>query len=97
MKVQICETVSVDVETTIDVNVNDVLMEFSRRIESAEMTCELPLRNTFLPLVDFATNLMAKIPERGIATCKDSQREEVIRRLQTELDRWNAVMVDAEL
>lgn len=96
MKVQMCETVSVDVETTVDVDVNDVLMEFSRRMESAEMNGDLPLRSVFLPLVDFATNLMGKIPERGIATCKDSQREEVIRRLQTELDRWNAVMIDAE-
>jgi hypothetical protein len=96
MRVQICETVSVDVETMVDISIDDVLNEFSRRIESAEMNKDLPVRSAFLPLVDFATNMMAKIPDRGIAKCKDSQRMEVVRRLQMELDRWNAITVDAE-
>lgn len=96
MKVQVYETVSVDIETSVNVDVNDVLMEFSRRLESAEMNGDLPLRTVFLPLVDFATKLMSRIPERGIATCKDSQRMEVINRLSAELDRWNVIMLDAE-
>ena len=96
MKVQICETVSVDVETTVNVDINDVLMEFSRRIESAEINGDLPYRSTFLPLVDFATNLMAKIPDKGIGKCTNSQRAEVARRLYEEAARWN-VMSFAEV
>ena len=37
MKVQICETVTTDIETEVDVNIDDILNEFSRRIETAEM------------------------------------------------------------
>ena len=96
MKVQMCETVSVDVETMVEVNEGDILMEFSRKIESAEVNGDLPYRSVFLPLVDFATKLMAKIPSKGIGRCSDSQRAEVVRRLQEEADRWNAIMVSAE-
>lgn len=90
MKVQICETVSVDVETTVNVDINDVLMEFSRRIESAEMNGDLPYRSTFLPLVDFATQMMAKIPEQGISKCTNEQRAIVAKRLYEEGTRWNS-------
>lgn len=96
MKVQLCETVSVDVETMVEVDVDAVLMEFSRRIESAEMNGDLPYRSAFLPLVDFATKLLAKIPSKGIARCADSQRAEVVKRLTEEAERWNAIMVSAE-
>lgn len=96
MKVQMCETVSVNVETMVEVNEGDILMEFSRKIESAEVNGDLPYRSVFLPLVDFATKLMAKIPSKGIGRCSDSQRAEVVRRLQEEADRWNAIMVSAE-
>ena len=97
MKVQLCETVSVDVETTVDVDVNEVLMEFSRRLETCEMNEDLPpYKSLSLPLVDFATNMMARIPAAAIGKYKDSQRAEVVRRLAAELERWNAVieMVD---
>ena len=96
MKVQMCETVSVDVETEVEVNENDILCEFARKIESAEINGDLPYRSVFLPLVDYATKLLAKIPSKGIGRCSDSQRAEVVRRLQGEADRWNAITVSAE-
>ena len=85
---QICETVSVDVETQVDVSIDDVLMEFSRRLETAEMNQELPIRTVFLSLVDFTTKLMAKIPQKGIESCPTPQREAVVDRLKKELQRW---------
>lgn len=97
MKVQICETVSVDVETTVNVDINDVLMEFSRRIESAAMNGDLPYKSAFLPLVDFATKLMAKIPDGGISKCTNSQRVEVAKRLYEEGTRWNAFVASENL
>lgn len=93
MKVQICETVSVDVETTVNVDVNDVLMEFSRRIESAAMNGDMPYKSAFLPLVDFATKLLNHIPLNGIGKCSESQRSEVVLRLREEADRWNSFAV----
>lgn len=96
MKVQMCETVSVDVETEIEVNENDILCEFARKIESAEINGDLPYRSVFLPLVDYATKLLAKIPSKGIGRCSDDQRAEVVRRLQAEADRWNEIYVSAE-
>lgn len=96
MKVQMCETVSVDVETEVEVDTNDILMEFSRKIESAEINGDLPYRSVFLPLVDFATKLMARIPPKAIGRCSDSQRAEVVRRLQFEAERWNEIYVSAE-
>jgi hypothetical protein len=96
MKVQVRETVSVDIETEVEVDVGEVLMEFSRKIESAEMNGELPYRSVFLPMVDFATKLMAKIPSKSISKCADNQRAEVVKRLQAEADRWNEIYVSAE-
>lgn len=97
MKVQLCETVSVDVETMVEVGVDEVLMEFSRQLESCEINSELPpYKSLMLPLVDFATKLMAKIPSNAIGRCRDDERAEVVRRLQAEADRWNAIMVSAE-
>jgi hypothetical protein len=49
MKVQVSETVSVDIETEVEVDAGEVLMEFSRKIESAEMNGDLPYRSVFLP------------------------------------------------
>jgi len=97
MKVQLCETVSVDVETEVDVDVNEVLMEWSRRLETFEMNDDLPpYKSLMLPMVDFATKLMGKIPHDAIVKCTDAQRAEVVRRLQFEIDRWNTIMVSAE-
>jgi hypothetical protein len=96
MKVQVSETVSVDIETEVEVDVGEVLMEFSRKIESAEMNGDLPYKSVFLPMVDFATKLMAKIPSKGISKCADNQRAEVVKRLQAEADRWNEIYVSAE-
>ena len=96
MKVQLCETVSVDVETEVEVNENDILCEFARKIESAEINDDLPYRSVFLPLVDYATKLLAKIPSGGIGRCSDHQRAEVVKRLQEEADRWNEIYVSAE-
>ena len=96
MKVQICETITTDVETEVDVNINDILNEFSRRIETAEMNSELPCKSVFLPLVDFATRLMARIPADGIAKCKDIARVEVAKRLRDEAERWAATYDESE-
>lgn len=96
MQVTVCETVSVDIETTVEVNLDDILKEFSRRMETAELTGVVPLKSVFLPLVDFSTRLLACISSKGISSCLDSQRAEVVKRLQTEADRWNAIMVSAE-
>jgi len=97
MKVQLCETVSVDVETMVDVDVNEVLSEFSRQLESCELNGDLPpYKKLMLPLVDFATKLMARIPKAAIVKCTDAQRAEVVQRLQAEADRWNEIYVSAE-
>lgn len=97
MKVRLCETVSVDVETDVDVDCHEVLSEFSRRLEQCELNNELPpYRSLMLPLVDFATKLMANIPSKAITKCRDDQRAEVVKRLQAELDRWNEIYISAE-
>lgn len=97
MKVQLCETVTVDVETYVDVDVNAVLMEWSRQLQSFEMNDDLPPYKTLmLPMVDFATKLMNRIPHDAIGKCTDAQRAEVVRRLQFELHRWNSIMISAE-
>jgi len=46
-----------------------------------------------LPLVDFATKLMANIPMKAITRCSDAHRAEVVKRLKAELDRWNEIMI----
>lgn len=89
MEVRVCE--SVDIDTMVDVSIEDLLNEFSDRIEQAEDTKEFPIRSVFLPLVDTATKLLARIPDKAIGRCKDSQRAEVANRLQAELVRWSAV------
>jgi len=96
MKVLLCETVSVDVETNVDVDVNDVLMEFSRRFEEAELNGELPMKYAFLPLLDFATKLLARIPPKAIGRCRDDARAEMVKRLDAESERWATIMISAE-
>ena len=96
MKVQMCETVTVDVETMVNVDINDILMEFSRQMASAEINGDLPIKSVFLPLVDFATRLMERIPDAGISKCLDSQRATVVARLLAEAERWNTIMISAE-
>lgn len=96
MRVQLCETVSVDVETTVDVDVNEVLMEFSRRFEEAELNKDLPMKFAYLPLLDFATKLMAKIPQAAISHCSDAARAEMVKRLDAESERWATIYVSAE-
>ena len=97
MKVQLCETVSVDVETEVDVSINDILMEFSRRLETCKLNNELPpYKSLMLPLIDFATQMMAEIPVAAIEQCKESQRVEVRRRLAAELNRWHPSMINVE-
>ena len=91
MKVQLCETVTVDVETMVDVSIDDVLSEFSRRIETAEINKDLPQKSVFLPLLDFATRMMARIPQAGIDKCSNAQRAEVTKRLRDEIERWKEV------
>ena len=88
MKVQVCETVSVDIESTVDVDVNEVLMEFSRRFEEAELNGELPIKFAYLPLLDFATKLMARIPQEAINSCQSTARAEMVKRLTDEIRRW---------
>lgn len=91
MKVRMCETV--DVEATVEVSTEEILMEFSQRFEDAMANSSCPVKFAFLPLVDFATKLLARIPPAAIGKCKDSQREEVVKRLRAEADRWNEIMV----
>lgn len=94
MKVRTCENVEVDV--TVDVDVNAVLCEFSEQFTRAEGFGDLPVNSCYLPLIDFATKLMARIPSAAIAKCKDSQRAEVVKRLRDEAERWNTIIVSAE-
>ena len=97
MKVRLCESVTVDVETDVDVDCHEVLSEFGRRLEECQLNDELPpYRSLMLPLVDFATKLMAKIPSKAITKCRDDQRAEVVKRLQAELYRWNEMYIAAE-
>jgi hypothetical protein len=96
MKVRLCETVSVDVETDVNVDVNEVLMEFSRRFEEAELNQECPVRYAFLPLMGFATRLMARVPEAAMRRCNDAEMAQVIRRLRAEAERWATVYVTGD-
>ena len=94
MKVRLCESVTVDVETDVDVDCHEVLCEFGRRLEQCELNNEIPSsRSVMLPLVDFATKLMANIPMKAITRCSDAHRAEVVKRLKAELDRWNEIMI----
>lgn len=86
MKVRMCETV--DVEAIVEVSPEAILSEFSARFEEAGD--DYPMRSAFLPLVDFATKLLSRIPAKAIGMCSDSQRAEVVSRLQAEVERWNA-------
>jgi hypothetical protein len=92
MKVSLCEEVMVTVETKVDVDLNAVLIEFSSLFEDAEAGdhANVPVRSVYLPLLDFATKLMARVPNEAIALCRDDQRKEMVTRLQTELQRWNS-------
>ena len=97
MKVRLCETVTVNVETDLDVDCHEVLSEFGRRLKQCELNDELPPYGLLmLSLVDFATKLMANIPSKAITECRDDQRAEVVKRLQAELDRWNEIYISAE-
>ena len=89
MKVRICETV--DVEAEVEISPEAVLNEFSLRFEDAITESNCPVKSAFLPLVDFATRLLKRIPPEAIGKCKDSQRAEVASRLQAEAERWNAI------
>ncbi len=91
MKVRMCETV--DVEAEVEVSPNAILDEFRLRIEDAMADSSCPVNSVFLPLVDFATKLLSRISPEAIGKCKDSQREEVVKRLRDEADRWNEIMV----
>lgn len=92
MKVRMCETV--DVEAEVEVSPEAILQEFAARFEDAGD--DYPVKSAYLPLVDFATKLLERIPSKAIGKCKDSQRAEVVARLQAEAERWNAIMVSAE-
>lgn len=89
MKVRMCETV--DVEAEVEISPEAILNEFAARFEDAGN--DLPVRSAYLPLVDFATKLLARIPAKAIGKCQESQRAEVVKRLQAEADRWNEIMV----
>lgn len=94
MQVRICEMV--DVEATVTISAEAILDEFRARFDEAEEAGECPVKFAFLPLVDFATKLLARIPSKAMIACKDSQRAEVVKRLQAEADRWNEIYVTAE-
>jgi len=94
MKVRMCETV--DVEAEVEVSPNAILDEFRLRIEDAMADSSCPVKSVFLPLVDFATKLLSRIPAEAIGKCKDSQRAEVVSRLRAEAERWNEIMVAVE-
>jgi len=83
---------NVDVEAEVDVSIDDVLAEFSRRFEEAEQSGECPHRSVYLPLIDLATRLMARVPPKAITACQDSQRAEVVTRLQAEIERWSTIV-----
>jgi len=88
MRVTMCQTV--------DVSINDVLAEFGERMEEAEQSGEVPIGRVYLPLVDFATRLLARIPSKAMVACKDSQRAEVVKRLKAEAERWNEIYVPVD-
>lgn len=94
MRVTMCQ--NVDVEAEVDVSIDDVLAEFSQRFDDAEKSGDCPHRSVYLPLVDVATRLMACVPSKAITACLDSQRAEVVERLQAEIERWNTVYVSVE-
>jgi len=102
VKIKFSEVVNVEVGGEVDVDCNDVLCEFSDKLKALEAANELPDYNqlilplVILPLVDFATKLMARIPKQAIARCSDEQRREGALRLKTELERWDGTWIAAE-
>lgn len=94
MRVTVFETV--DIQTEVDVSVHDLLVEFSERMDRAEQYGAVPYQSVYLPLVDFATKLLARIPQKGIGACLDSQRAEVVKRLTAEAERWNEIYVSVD-
>ena len=92
MKVRMFETVNVDTE--VDVSAVDVLNEFAARFEDAANDGSCPVKFAYIPLVDFATKLLAQIPDLAIAKCTNQQRATVSDRLRSESERWMYAAVE---
>jgi 23S rRNA U2552 (ribose-2'-O)-methylase RlmE/FtsJ len=89
MRVQVCETVNVDIETFVEVNVNSVLCEYARQIEECELNSEPPSFRMWLAMLDFCTKMLAKVPDCAVSKVKPESRAEMVKRLQAELDKWS--------
>lgn len=90
MKVQICKSVTTDIETEVDVSINDILNEFSRRMAIEEMNDDRWNQDIYLQLVCFAVALMEMIPEAGIAKFHDLLRGRLANQLNEQAERWAA-------
>jgi hypothetical protein len=89
MRVQVCETVNVDIETFVEVDANSVLCEYSRQIEECELNNKPPSSRMWLAMLDFCTKMMAKVPDYAVKNVKPESRAEMIKRLRMELNKWS--------
>lgn len=83
MLVTVFETV--DVETRVDVSLDDLLLEMSRRVRDAERD---KAWRTLGSTLDSTTKILAAIPDEMIADAPETVSCEMAKRLQAELARW---------
>lgn len=94
MKVTTCE--NIDVEVSVDVSYGDVISEFHAEIRLAQEAGEVRVRSVVLPAIDSATRLLAAIPDASIAQLLPEHLAEIIKRLKTELARYEPPPVNAD-
>lgn len=91
MKVQLCCTVDVDQE--VDVDIDDVLNEFSNRMSE----CSPDYWRGMTAAMDVMTRMMARIDEATIRAVPSEARKILIQRLHDEMWKWKLASEEENL
>lgn len=83
MKVTAYKTV--DIETEVDVEMDDIIREFSQRQDEATET----YWRRIIPALDAMTRIMASIPDSVIAVFPDAACETLCERLMNQASRYD--------
>ena len=76
---------TVEIETEIEININDIIHEFSARRDEATETYWRRL----VPALDAMTRIMANIPDEVIAAMPDAACETLCERLMNQAMRYD--------
>lgn len=79
----------VAVETTVDVDLDDVIAEQFEQLKHAE---DFPKRS--LAIVDSTTRILAAIPDAVLENASPEAVSEAIKRLRVQLKRWQRVALE---